>query len=107
MRAPEDAPAPPDRDETSRERLRALLLEEPATARDLSQRAQLSERDVQHHLEHLARSSRARGERFVVEPAACIGCGFVFAERDRVAKPGRCPDCRGTRISPPRFRLER
>lgn len=96
---------PPEQTDTPRARLRALLRDGPATARELSERAGLAEKDVLHHLAHLERSARARGEVLEVAPARCLGCGFVFGERQRLAKPGSCPECRRTRIAPPRFSL--
>jgi hypothetical protein len=97
------APIPAEAEDTPRARLRSILQTGPATARELSQRAGIAEKEVLHHLEHLDRSLRARGEKLVVEPPTCLGCGFAFRERQRLAKPGSCPGCRGTRISPPRF----
>ena len=96
---------PPDRAETIREAIASALREESLTARDLSERLGVAEREIGPHLEHLARSVRARGERLVLDPPRCLGCGFVFEERARPTKPGRCPACRATRISPPRFSI--
>ncbi len=90
-----------------REQLRTAFLEGPATARELSTRARLREKDVTEHLSHLARSFEHRGERLVVEPSGCIACGFVFRWRERLSRPGACPSCRSTRIDPPVFRIER
>jgi len=95
-----------ERPQTIRETLRAELLRGSATARELSQRVGIREKDVADHLEHLQRSSRARGERLVVGPAACIACGYSFAKRTRLTRPGSCPSCGSTRIDPPAFRLE-
>jgi predicted Zn-ribbon and HTH transcriptional regulator len=75
------------------------------SARELSQAAKVSERDVASHLEHLTRSRSAQGERVEVIPAACVGCGYVFRDRARLTAPGACPECRATRITAPRFRL--
>jgi predicted Zn-ribbon and HTH transcriptional regulator len=100
-------PVPPPRTLTVREALREALAGTPATARELSSRVGIPERQVADHLEHLALSLEARGERLVVEPAACIGCGFVFRKRERLARPSACPRCRSTRIDPPAFRIER
>ena len=75
------------------------------TARELSQAARVSERDVASHLEHLTRSRGAQGERVEVTPAACVGCGYVFRDRARLTAPNACPKCRTTRITAPRFRL--
>ena len=101
----EKPPAPPSRTETVREAIAAELRGGPVTARELSERVHLPEREVADHLEHLARSARGRGERLVVEPPRCLGCGFVFEGRDRPGKPGKCPACRATRIVPARFSL--
>jgi len=91
---------------TIRERLERALREGPATAKDLSRAAGVREHDVTHHLEHLARSLRARRERLASEPPACFGCGFVFRDRTRATRPARCPRCRSPRISLPRFWVE-
>jgi predicted Zn-ribbon and HTH transcriptional regulator len=98
-------PVPPDRAETIREAIAAALREGPLTARDLSERLGVAEREIGPHLEHLARSARARQERLMLDPPRCLGCGFVFEDRGRPTKPGRCPACRATRIAPPRFSI--
>ena len=92
--------------ETVRERLLRVLREGPATARDLSRRVGIPEGDVAEHLEHLARSLKRGGERLVIEAAACFECGFVFTQRTRYTRPGRCPQCRSTRTSLPAFSVE-
>jgi transcriptional regulator len=97
---------PPARGATVREALRVALAEGPATAHDLSERVGVRERDIAEHLEHLARSLAARAERLVVEPAACLRCGYVFRGRVRLTRPSACPRCRSTRIDPPVFRVE-
>jgi predicted Zn-ribbon and HTH transcriptional regulator len=96
---------PPPRTETVREAIAAELRRGPLTARELSERVRLPEREVAEHLEHLARSARGRGERLAVTAPHCLGCGFAFAARDRLTKPGKCPTCRGTHIAPPQFAL--
>ena len=101
-----DAPTvPPDRAETIREAIASALREDALTVRELSERLSIAEREVAPHLAHLERSVRARGERLVLEPPRCLGCGFVFTDRARATKPGRCPECRATRIAPPRFSI--
>ncbi len=87
--------------------LRRALREGPATARELSAVSGIREKDVAEHLAHLARSLPHRGERLVVEPAACLACGYRFSDRTRLTRPGACPSCRSTRIDPPVFRVER
>jgi predicted Zn-ribbon and HTH transcriptional regulator len=90
---------------TVRQRLAEALRAGPATAKDLSRRVGIPEHEVAGHLEHLARTLRARGERLVMEPPACLDCGFAFPGRRRAARPSRCPRCRSRRIALPEFRL--
>jgi predicted Zn-ribbon and HTH transcriptional regulator len=89
--------------QTIRQVLITLLQEGPASAKDLSAQAGVSEKDVLAHLDHIRRSLRRGCQRLVVEPAWCRSCGFEFSKRDRVAKPGHCPVCRGTFIEAPSF----
>jgi transcriptional regulator len=42
----------------------------------------------------------------VIEPAKCKQCGFVFDE-DRLAKPGKCPECKGTRLFEAQISIQR
>jgi transcriptional regulator len=98
-----DRPPPREDTETARARLAAALHDGPATVRELSERTHLSEKEVLQHLEHVARSLAARGQTLEIEAARCLACGFVFEERARLSKPGRCPACKGTRVSRPRY----
>jgi transcriptional regulator len=95
-----------ERTRTVREAIRDELLRGRATARELSERVSIREKDVAEHLEHLEKSLRARGEHLVIDPASCIACGFAFARRARLSRPGSCPGCGSTRIDPPSFRIE-
>jgi len=96
----------PERGRTIRELIRRTLLEpEPCSLRDLSQAVGLRERDVVAHLEHVRRSARRRGERWVTEPACCSKCGYTFEERTRFNRPSRCPSCKSERVEPARFAL--
>lgn len=103
---PRRAPLLSGRGETIRAGLQRALEESSATTADLSRIVGVSERDVAPHLEHLARSVRRAGGRLVVEPAACLDCEFVFEDRRRLTRPGRCPECHGRRITLPVFRIE-
>ncbi len=96
---------PPARSTTVRRELSALLSEHPQTARELSQRASLPEREVASHLQHLMLSARGQGKRLQRFPARCLGCGFRFETREKLTAPSRCPKCRSERIEPPRFFL--
>lgn len=94
---------PAERSVTVREALLRHLREGPRTAHELSALVGIPERHVADHLAHVARSLRPTAERLRVEPARCLGCGFVFRKRDRLDRPSACPVCRGQRLGPPRF----
>jgi predicted Zn-ribbon and HTH transcriptional regulator len=91
---------------TVRHQLHGELLEEPLNAHELSVRVGVSEKEIAQHLEHLGRSIRHQGERLVVEPAACLSCGFTFRKRQKLTKPTACPQCRSERIEAPRFSVQ-
>jgi predicted Zn-ribbon and HTH transcriptional regulator len=101
-----DPSEPAERQATVRAALRQALRVGPRTARELSGAVGVPEKQVAAHLEHLARSLKAAGERLFVEPARCQDCGFAFRKRDRLSRPSRCPVCRGERLDAPRFAIE-
>lgn len=91
--------------ETSRHAIMALLGEGAVSAKDISVAARLPEKEVYSHLEHIRRSLHAGGGVLTVTPAACRSCGFVFAKRDRLTPPGKCPVCRSEAIDDPLFSM--
>ena len=91
---------------TIRQEMIDLLAEgEGVGAREISQTFGIPEREIYGHLEHIARSLKARGLRLEVEPARCLDCGFVFRKRRKLTPPGHCPSCRGSHLQRPRYRL--
>ena len=105
MRRSRSAPESGERQATVRAALYQALRAGPLTARELSARVGVPEKQVAGHLEHLGRSLKAGGERLRVEPPRCLACGFLFRKRDRLSRPSRCPVCRGERLEAPRFSL--
>jgi transcriptional regulator len=97
---------PAERSITVREALLRHLREGPRTAHELSGLVGIPEKQVADHLAHVARSIRPTGERLRVEPARCLGCGFVFRKRNRLDRPSACPVCRGQHIGLPRFAVQ-
>ncbi|MBI4863313.1 MAG: transcriptional regulator [Candidatus Riflebacteria bacterium] len=95
-----------ERTRTVRQSILAELRRGPVTALDLSKSVGVQEKEVASHLEHLQQSLRRGPSRLVVEPAECIACGFVFEHRKRLKKPSSCPECRASRIHPPRYRID-
>ena len=84
-----------------------VLRAEELTAREISQRARVQEREVAEHLRHLQHTLGHKGERLRMSAPHCIKCGFDFDQRQRHARPSRCPSCKSERISPPRFSIVR
>jgi predicted Zn-ribbon and HTH transcriptional regulator len=99
-------PVPPERAATIPTLIRQALSAESKTARDLSSELGVSEREVLRHLEHLERTLKESGAKLIIDPPACLACGFVFRKRGRLDRPSRCPVCRSERLSSARFRVE-
>lgn len=98
--------SPGPRGQSVREALRtALMVDEALTLTELSAEVRVTEHDLPGHLEHLGKSLKRDKLRLETFPARCLGCGFLFEKRARFTRPGKCPACRGRRISQPRFRV--
>lgn len=89
---------------TVRRALIELLTPEPQSVSALAVQLGLRRGDVEDDLRHAVRSAIAAGHRIDVIPARCKDCGFLFG-KDRLAKPGRCPSCKGSRLFEPLLRL--
>lgn len=83
--------------------LRILSLQ-PRSVSWLARELGLDRHDVEDDLRHMIRSARAAGHRVIIEPARCRACDFVFSE-DKLSKPGKCPQCRGTRLHEAQIRV--
>ena len=92
--------------QTVRQMIIDILLEGPATAKELSARVRIPEKDVFPHLAHIRKTLHRGQQRLVMEPAYCRACGFVFHKRERFRKPGRCPSCQHSFIEEPVFRIQ-
>ncbi|HBG06270.1 MAG: transcriptional regulator [Geobacteraceae bacterium GWC2_58_44] len=99
---PKQPDIPADRPETLRHEITALLIEESLTAREISERVGIQEKEVLEHLEHI---KIARHAGLVITAALCLACGFSFRKRERLKGPGRCPVCRSEHIAEPRFSI--
>ena len=79
-------------------------LAQPRSVSWLARELGLKRGDVEDDLRHLIRSARAAGHEVIVEPARCKACGFTFSE-DKLSKPGKCPECRATRLFEPQVAI--
>lgn len=83
----------------------ADMLRQPRTSSSIAHELKLTHEEVDDHLKHLIRSARASGQDIRVEPARCRSCGFTFS-KDKILKPGKCPECKGTRLYEPLIQIK-
>lgn len=98
---------PVERQETIRQQIISLLEGNTLSAKGISADIRVSEKEVYEHLEHIQRTINKTKHNFVIMPAVCKKCGFIFRKRERLKKPGRCPICRGELIQEPLFSVRK
>ncbi|UCF73252.1 MAG: ArsR family transcriptional regulator [Deltaproteobacteria bacterium] len=94
-----------NRARTIRQQIVDLLSEDEMSARELSQAIGIREKEVYDHLFHVARSTAAQSKRLILQPSRCLMCGYVFEDRKRLTRPGRCPRCKGSHLQQPTYRV--
>lgn len=90
---------------TIRQEMTRLLEQDPRDARELSQILGIKEKEVYEHLAHVAKSVKAQKKKLTVLPFSCLTCGFVFENRRRFTRPGRCPKCKDSRVEYPLYKI--
>jgi predicted Zn-ribbon and HTH transcriptional regulator len=90
---------------TKRQIITELLTNGIYTLQELSTETHISMAEVRDHLDHVRKSVRAP-RKFIIEPAKCLGCGFVFKDRSKIHTPGKCPKCRSSHIHESSYRIE-
>lgn len=92
---------------TPRQRLIELLIGTRLATHQLAQMLGIPERQVEEHLTHVVKTiSRDKTKRFILDPAFCQDCDFVFRDRRRLTRPSRCPHCRSEGITAPRYGID-
>jgi predicted Zn-ribbon and HTH transcriptional regulator len=86
---------------TIRQQIIELLADRQMDARELSGEVGIKEKEVYEHLTHIARSLAAKGSKLTIRPSECLACGYVFKDRRRFTRPGRCPRCRESHLTSP------
>jgi hypothetical protein len=95
----------PEAHDTIRQSIIYALEDGPLSAIGVSGMVGIPEKEVAGHLEHIRTSLHRTGRKFIVQPAECAKCGFVFEKRGRLTRPGRCPACRSESIHAPLFSI--
>jgi predicted Zn-ribbon and HTH transcriptional regulator len=98
---------PSERQDTIRHEIIATIEGRTLSAKEISGIIRISEKEVYDHLEHVQRSLNKKEHVLIITPAECRKCGFIFRERKKLKKPGKCPVCRGELIQEPLFSIEK
>ena len=89
---------------TPRQRIIELITSTRLSSYQLAQMLGLPERQIEEHLTHVVKTiARDKTRQFILDPARCQDCDFVFRDRSRLTTPSRCPHCRSEAIATPRF----
>lgn len=102
---PQEPPIPIERKFSPRRAIIELLQGAAHSAKQISTKVGLPEKQVYGHLEHVKKTLGAEGKRLVIKPAVCNSCGFIFKKRERLKAPSRCPLCRGESIQEPTYQI--
>jgi len=81
------------------------MLRQPRTSSSIAHELKLTRGEVEDHLKHLLKSAKAAGQYVKIEPARCRNCGFTFSQ-DKIIKPGKCPECKGTHLYEPLIQIK-
>ncbi len=83
----------------------AEMLRQPRTSSSIAHELKLTRDEVEDHLKHLLKSAKTAGQSVKVEPARCRNCGYTFSQ-DKITKPGKCPECKGTHLYEPLIQIK-
>ena len=87
-----------------RKGLITLLQDSPMGLAEIARLMDITQKDVEDDIQHLIKSLKHSEYRLIITPAQCRKCGFIF-HKDKLHKPGKCPQCHGTWISEPLFEV--
>ena len=92
---------------TPRQRIIELITGTRLSSHQLAQMLGIPERQVEEHLTHVVKTIlRDKTRQFILDPARCQNCNFVFRDRSRLTSPSRCPHCRHEAIEAPRYGID-
>jgi predicted Zn-ribbon and HTH transcriptional regulator len=94
-------------EQTPRQRIIEAITGTRRSSYQLAQILGIRERQVEEHLAHVVKTvARDKTRRFILDPARCQHCSFVFRNRRRLTSPSRCPHCRSEAIASPRYGID-
>lgn len=77
---------------TRRRQIIEILQQDRMSAQQLANYFKTELKHIIEDLQHIEKSIKP--EKLETTPAYCRSCNFVFRERGRASKPGRCPRCK-------------
>jgi hypothetical protein len=80
--------------QTIRKQIVELLRKGELSVRNISQDVGIQEKEVYDHLAHIECSITAHDGKLIIVPYKCAVCGYVFVDRKKLTRPGRCPKCK-------------
>ena len=83
----------------------ADMLRQPRTISSVAHELKLTREEVEEHLKHLLKTAKTADQSVKIEPARCRSCGYTFGT-DKLTKPSKCPDCKGTRLYEPLVQIK-
>jgi predicted Zn-ribbon and HTH transcriptional regulator len=103
---PKEPSVPLERHETIRQKIISVIEGKTLSVRDISADVRVSEKEIYEHLEHIQKTINKSEQNFIIIPAECKQCGFIFRKRDKLKKPGKCPVCKSESIKNPLFSVK-
>ncbi len=99
-------PSEIERNQTLRQSIIELLAGKELSAREISAEIGIREKEVFDHLAHIEKSLHTQKLRLVITPAQCLSCDYIFTDRRRLSKPGRCPRCKHEHLADPLYQVK-
>lgn len=90
---------------TQRQNMMEILSRGTFTLQELSSELHMSIKEILLHLPHVQKSVRPPGK-FIIFPARCLKCGYIFKDRTKLHSPSKCPRCRESHIKEPEYHVE-
>ena len=91
--------------QTIRQQIVLLLTNHKMNAREISKALGIREKAVYDHLEHIRRSIKLQKKKLMIHPFHCLTCDYIFKDRKRLSRPGRCPKCKQGHIEAATFKI--
>ena len=91
----------------TREAMIEYLKKHSATAQDLATEFERSLKAVEEDIAHIRTSIRDDPKyRLMIRPPICELCNYQFTASN-YKTPTKCPECKGQKIAPARFKIEK